>query len=212
MGRKSREKWQSRLREAVKPAITYTYTDQYVPLDKFPVYKCSTEFQQWLWWTHKRSRKARLIARLPLPISINDNMEVFVDEALAFLCKYYILDDDGMIHVRCDEWSDGYSFCDPGDMGNYLKDLYLDYFFVVGIVGKRAITFIPHPEKISTQYRFRILKRDNFTCCLCGIQAQHGARLEVDHIIPKAKGGSNYEWNLWTLCWACNNGKSDRCL
>lgn len=37
--------------------------------------------------------------------------------------------------------------------------------------------------------RYNVLKRDNFTCKLCGISAKDGAKLHVDHIIPVSKGG-----------------------
>jgi hypothetical protein len=36
------------------------------------------------------------------------------------------------------------------------------------------------------------------------------ARLEIEHIIPLAKGGSNAEANLWVACPICNRYKSDR--
>jgi hypothetical protein len=36
------------------------------------------------------------------------------------------------------------------------------------------------------------------------------ARLEIEHIIPLAKGGSNDETNLWLACPLCNGHKSDK--
>ncbi|MBL7184244.1 MAG: HNH endonuclease [Anaerolineae bacterium] len=36
------------------------------------------------------------------------------------------------------------------------------------------------------------------------------ARLEIEHIIPLAKGGSNDESNLWLACPICNRHKSDK--
>jgi hypothetical protein len=64
-------------------------------------------------------------------------------------------------------------------------------------------------QKISTSLRHTILSRDNFTCQDCGAKASNGAQLEVDHHIPRSKGGSNDESNLVTLCRDCNHGKSD---
>lgn len=55
--------------------------------------------------------------------------------------------------------------------------------------------------------RFAILKRDGFRCQLCGATPGDGARLEVDHRVPKAKGGSDDPSNLWALCFDCNRGK-----
>ncbi len=54
--------------------------------------------------------------------------------------------------------------------------------------------------------RFDILKRDNFTCQYCGKKPPE-VELEVDHIIPLSKGGSNEEKNLTTSCERCNYEK-----
>lgn len=62
--------------------------------------------------------------------------------------------------------------------------------------------------------RFAILQRDQFRCRLCGLAASDGehVRLEVDHIIPRSKGGSNDAANKWVLCFACNRGKGTTLL
>ncbi len=58
--------------------------------------------------------------------------------------------------------------------------------------------------------RFKILKRDNFTCQYCGRKPiEDNTKLMVDHIIPRSKGGTNEESNLKTSCEACNLGKYD---
>lgn len=36
--------------------------------------------------------------------------------------------------------------------------------------------------------------------------------LEIDHIIPVARGGETVEDNLQTLCWKCNRAKSDKII
>lgn len=36
------------------------------------------------------------------------------------------------------------------------------------------------------------------------------ARLEIEHIVPRSKGGSDDESNLWLSCPLCNRFKSDR--
>jgi uncharacterized protein YozE (UPF0346 family) len=60
---------------------------------------------------------------------------------------------------------------------------------------------------ISVTQRFAIFKRDSYRCCICGASAEGGSRLEVDHKFPVARGGTNAEHNLWTLCSKCNRGK-----
>lgn len=59
-----------------------------------------------------------------------------------------------------------------------------------------------------------IKNRDNFTCCNCGnsIHKEPNLLLEIDHIIPIAKGGCTVEDNLQTLCWKCNRSKSDKII
>jgi hypothetical protein len=60
--------------------------------------------------------------------------------------------------------------------------------------------------------RFDIMKRDNFKCRLCGKSpATHNSIvLEIDHVIPKSRGGDNNPKNLQTLCSKCNCGKSNK--
>jgi hypothetical protein len=36
------------------------------------------------------------------------------------------------------------------------------------------------------------------------------ARLEIEHILPRAHGGTNDESNLWLSCPLCNRHKADR--
>ena len=67
-------------------------------------------------------------------------------------------------------------------------------------------------EKIRPSVRYEILKRDLGRCQVCGATAKQGAQLEVDHVIPKSKGGKSEASNLWTLCFACNRGKGNRAV
>jgi diadenosine tetraphosphate (Ap4A) HIT family hydrolase len=62
---------------------------------------------------------------------------------------------------------------------------------------------------ISGTIRYEILKRAKFRCELCGISAESKA-LEVDHILPRNKGGSDDITNLQALCYSCNAMKRDR--
>ena len=57
--------------------------------------------------------------------------------------------------------------------------------------------------------RYKILKRDRFTCQSCGARAPE-VELEVDHVIPVSKGGTDEEKNLKTKCLDCNRGKSNK--
>ncbi|MFN4774380.1 MAG: HNH endonuclease [Pseudanabaena sp.] len=56
-----------------------------------------------------------------------------------------------------------------------------------------------------------VLARDKWRCLSCGRSAKEdGVLLEVDHIIPRSKGGSDDMINLQTLCKKCNIGKSNK--
>jgi ATP adenylyltransferase len=61
---------------------------------------------------------------------------------------------------------------------------------------------------ISGSLRYNLLKKAKFRCELCGTPADQKA-LEVDHIIPRNKGGSDDSSNLQILCYSCNASKRD---
>ncbi len=66
-------------------------------------------------------------------------------------------------------------------------------------------------RKLATrELREKIMNRDNYTCQLCGKYMPDEVGLQVDHIIPIAKGGKTVESNLRVLCSKCNGSKSDK--
>lgn len=67
---------------------------------------------------------------------------------------------------------------------------------------------------MTSKLRAYIKQRDNFTCCQCGnsTDKEPNLLLEVDHIIPIAKGGLTVEDNLQTLCWKCNRSKGSKLI
>lgn len=62
--------------------------------------------------------------------------------------------------------------------------------------------------KVSNKMRFSIMKRDGYRCRYCG-RRDNGHNLEIDHIVPIAKGGKSTYDNLQTLCHDCNVKKGD---
>ncbi len=78
-----------------------------------------------------------------------------------------------------------------------------------------ASAFAKEQRSLMTRKLREFIKnRDNFTCCTCGnsTHAEPNLLLEIDHIIPVAKGGCTVETNLQTLCWKCNRSKSDKII
>ncbi len=63
----------------------------------------------------------------------------------------------------------------------------------------------------SLRLRFRVMKRDNFSCRACGASPalKPGLSLHVDHVKAWSLGGETIEENLQTLCEVCNLGKSN---
>ena len=63
-------------------------------------------------------------------------------------------------------------------------------------------------SSVNPKLRFEVFKRDNFTCQYCGEKPPE-VTLEVDHLIPVSKGGTDDQKNLITSCIECNRGKSN---
>jgi len=58
-----------------------------------------------------------------------------------------------------------------------------------------------------TNLREFIFSKTKGRCSYCGAQAE-----EIDHIVPRAKGGTNSTYNLTPACRACNEKKSNLSL
>lgn len=64
-------------------------------------------------------------------------------------------------------------------------------------------------RRLPDKQRFEILRRDDFTCHYCGRTKEDGVKLEVDHLVAYAAGGTDEPSNLVTACRECNKGKDD---
>lgn len=82
----------------------------------------------------------------------------------------------------------------------------LKYPAVVRLVYKNR--WMPKMAKFN---RKSILKRDYFTCQYCGYAGTPN-QLSVDHIVPRALGGSNSFTNCVTSCHPCNSKKGSKTL
>lgn len=59
-----------------------------------------------------------------------------------------------------------------------------------------------------TVRRARILERDHHLCQSCLKKGRAVTATTVDHIIPKAQGGTDEDRNLQSLCWPCHRSKT----
>lgn len=78
---------------------------------------------------------------------------------------------------------------------------------------KRGLAPWQHRKKskgyIPGSLRYDIIQRAKGRCEACGISVKEAA-LEVDHIVPRNKGGTDDRTNLQALCYVCNAQKRDR--
>ena len=69
----------------------------------------------------------------------------------------------------------------------------------------------PPAKRISAAIRQRVAKTARFRCGYCLTpQRIIGPLLEIDHIVPQARGGTDDEDNLFLACPMCNSHKADR--
>lgn len=59
-----------------------------------------------------------------------------------------------------------------------------------------------------SQDKFKIAFRDDFTCQFCGSRSGND-NIEIEHLIPVSKHGSDNEENLVAACKKCNRNKSN---
>ena len=64
-------------------------------------------------------------------------------------------------------------------------------------------------EYVSDSLRYRVLKEANGICALCGC-TKDMRPLDVDHIVPRSKGGKTVYENLQVLCSKCNRSKNNK--
>lgn len=82
----------------------------------------------------------------------------------------------------------------------------------------RLRRYINAPSRKARWSRRAVLARDEYTCIYCGIKAgevQRGRELKrtdmtIDHIVPRAHGGTSTWGNTATACPVCNHRKGDR--
>lgn len=65
------------------------------------------------------------------------------------------------------------------------------------------------PKKEVKFTRHNIFQRDKYTCQYCGVLFETKS-LNLDHVIPRDKGGKSSWDNLVTSCIACNSRKANK--
>lgn len=69
-----------------------------------------------------------------------------------------------------------------------------------------AYVKVPYTTRVALNRR-AVFARDNFRCQYC-----HAAAENIDHVIPRSRGGTHTWDNVVAACRACNARKEDRLL
>lgn len=124
---------------------------------------------------------------------------------------YYVCDITGNEICEKDGWygSDKIHICDEGV--KIIVEQYLtryegmNDFILQEWLNKYTKRKLPY-RYITKKEKKELLLKYKHECVICGSTK----RLEVDHIIPVSKGGSNDVSNLQILCKTCNLKKSNK--
>jgi 5-methylcytosine-specific restriction endonuclease McrA len=76
---------------------------------------------------------------------------------------------------------------------------------VPSVIRLRYYVVVPYKELPFN--RKNVMHRDNYTCQYCG---KTSAKLSIDHVIPRSKGGKSTWENVVAACIECNTKKADK--
>jgi len=79
--------------------------------------------------------------------------------------------------------------------------------YLPSVIRLRHFRNVPHKRPVPS--RKNIFTRDGFRCLYCGAKAPKVV-LELEHIVPRSRGGANAWDNLCASCHDCNQKKRDR--
>ena len=146
---------------------------------------------------------------------INDKLEISKEKYLKIenklLNKFKV--DESVYNIKINV---NVYYCSSRGQNRYSKSRTYDFVEIVKIYndwlkGKNyEVSARLERSIMNDNIRYNVLKRDNFSCVLCGATTKDGVKLHVDHIIPVSKGGKTVMNNLRTLCDRCNKGKSNK--
>ncbi len=74
------------------------------------------------------------------------------------------------------------------------------------VVRLRNYVRVPHQTRVAVNRR-SVFVRDGHRCQYCGAQAEN-----IDHIVPRSRGGTHSWENVVACCRRCNARKEDRLL
>lgn len=79
-------------------------------------------------------------------------------------------------------------------------------FYAPSVVKLNYFVRVPYPARVALNKK-SVFARDNYICQYCGAPAEN-----VDHVVPRSRGGEHCWENVVASCKSCNSRKEDRML
>jgi 5-methylcytosine-specific restriction endonuclease McrA len=73
----------------------------------------------------------------------------------------------------------------------------------------RLNKYVSGVQRKARYSKMAVLSRDHFKCLYCGVQPGTD-QLNIDHVVPRSRGGTSTWWNTVASCVPCNSRKGDR--
>lgn len=126
------------------------------------------------------------ITEAPLPVDVAAcarliRMRDNEAEIAQVLKEFFVQTDDGWENSRCNR--------------------------EIEVARRRAAAFAELRLRGYHAHREFVLDRDAHTCVYCGVS---GVSLQLDHVIPRSRGGADTPDNLVACCKSCNSSKGAR--
>ncbi len=131
-------------------------------------------------------------------MSLEDNARDISRETMAVARFRAAIEEIVAVAPYIARWGDGNCGYIINELLNALREEGHFSFYSESSKGKR--------RSLGRVVRRKVHERDAYRCVSCG----SFENLTIDHIVPLAKGGSNEEENLQTMCRQCNMVKGDR--
>lgn len=80
-----------------------------------------------------------------------------------------------------------------------------------GINPKRSYKELRANKESWSRFRTKLLVKQNFKCAYCLVNIR-GKRMNIEHVTPLKKGGTNNISNLVASCAGCNKKKANKLL
>ena len=128
------------------------------------------------------------IKQMPLPVLRKRGVISKEGELVALNCRKLTFEQKAQVVMSCEK-----------RLQQFIIERGLDLW------GYRLLDTDPIPGSL----RYRVLKEAGGRCALCGATKKERP-LDVDHIIPRSKGGKTAYENLQALCSLCNQEKGNK--